>query len=100
MPCQDDALKERSSMPPVSVTMQPRNFAGAEVDVVLPPEAAVVVVVELPELPQALAAMAITATAAIARNFDFMDFPLVSQPPLTALSWTGTVRQSTATIAY
>jgi hypothetical protein len=26
MPCQDDALKDRSSMPPVSVTMQPRNL--------------------------------------------------------------------------
>src|ERR1700733_8233811 len=26
MPCQDEALKDRSSMPPVSVTMQPRNF--------------------------------------------------------------------------
>jgi hypothetical protein len=29
MPCQDEALKERSSMPPVSVTMQPRNFPAA-----------------------------------------------------------------------
>jgi hypothetical protein len=26
MPCQDAALKDRSSMPPVSVTMQPRNL--------------------------------------------------------------------------
>src|SRR5580704_22961 len=35
MPCQDEALKDRSSMPPVSVTMQPRNFpvVVAELDV-------------------------------------------------------------------
>jgi hypothetical protein len=26
MPCQEEALKDRSSMPPVSVTMQPRNL--------------------------------------------------------------------------
>ena len=34
MPCQDEALKERSSMPPVSVTMQPRNLplVDAELD--------------------------------------------------------------------
>ena len=29
MPCQDEALNDRSSMPPVSVTMQPRNLPAA-----------------------------------------------------------------------
>jgi hypothetical protein len=43
MPCHDEALNDRSSMPPVSVTMQPRNLpeAAAPLDVdagVLEPE--------------------------------------------------------------
>src|SRR5450631_279712 len=36
MPCHDEALNERSSMPPVSVTMQPRNLPAAEAELELP----------------------------------------------------------------
>jgi hypothetical protein len=68
MPFHDDSLNDRSSMPPVSVTMQPRNLAAdavaelvAPLDVVLPPEA------ELWLLPHAaITSVADTASAAVA----------------------------------
>src|ERR1700753_3948016 len=36
MPCQDEALNDRSSMPPVSVTMQPRNLPAVDADELFP----------------------------------------------------------------
>jgi hypothetical protein len=32
MPCHDEALNDRSSIPPVSVTMQPRNLPAVEAE--------------------------------------------------------------------
>ena len=34
MPAHDEALNDRSSMPPVSVTMQPRNLADVAAELV------------------------------------------------------------------
>src|SRR5713226_1465299 len=64
-PCQEDALKDRSSMPPVSVTMHAVNAAAAGLPDPLgdapPPELDLV-------LPQAAASSASTPSAAVART--------------------------------
>src|SRR5579875_2621527 len=63
-PCQEEALNERSSMPPVSVTMHPFRLpvalAELPLDGLLPDPALLVL------LPQPAATMATTLTAATA----------------------------------
>src|SRR5216684_3842217 len=79
MPCHDEALNDLSSMPPVSVTMQPRilpvvaaelpelaELAGALAEVLVPP------VAELVLLPHAaMTTVADTASAAVAHALCF-----------------------------
>ena len=85
IPCQDDALNERSSMPPVSVTMQPRNLPvvaalvlDALLDVLLD-EA------ELWLLPHAaMSSVADTASAAVAHA---LRFTLTSTGPARYGAW-------------
>ena len=89
MPAHDEALNERSLMPPVSVTMQPRNFAvvAAEpveladaLDEVLPAAGA-----ELVLLPHAaMTSVADTASAAVAHA---LYFTLTSTGPARRSAW-------------
>jgi hypothetical protein len=73
MPAHEEALNDLSLIPPVSVTMQPRNLADAaelvaeaELDVLVPDEA------ELVLLPHAaMATIADTASAAVAHALCF-----------------------------
>jgi hypothetical protein len=75
MPCQDEALKDLSSMPPVSVTMQPRNLPA--VDAVLEEELGALLLVELElgaEVAEPHAASSATApTAATVLSVAFTD---------------------------
>jgi len=65
MPCQDEALKDLSSMPPVSVTMQPRNFPAVEavldVELGVAPELELELGAEVAEPHAASSAAALTA---------------------------------------
>src|SRR5208282_2177863 len=87
IPAHDEALNDLSSMPPVSVTMQPRNLADvaaelvAELDVLelVPDEA------ELLLLPHAaMASVADTASAAVAHA---LCFTLTSTGPARRSAW-------------
>src|ERR1022692_2144877 len=91
MPCQADALNDLSLMPPVSVTMQPRNLpavaaeppelAGALAAGLVPDEA------ELWLLPHAaMATIADTASAAVAHA---LCFTLTSTGPARYCAWPG-----------
>src|ERR1700758_1017109 len=79
MPCHDEALNDRSLMPPVSVTMQPRNLAPLAAELVavldellLPLLLLLVDEAELWLLPQAaMTSVADTATAAVAHALCF-----------------------------
>src|SRR6266481_3185656 len=75
MPCQEEALNDLSSIPPVSVTMQPRNLP-----VVVPPVP--VVLLELldgvPADPQA-AASSVTALATVTAIIDFLNSDLLDE---------------------
>ena len=89
MPAHDEALNDLSSMPPVSVTMQPRNLpvVAAEpveladaLDEVLPPAGA-----ELVLLPHAaMTSVADTASAAVAHA---LCFTLTSTGPARRSAW-------------
>ena len=87
MPAHDEALNDLSSMPPVSVTMQPRNLADvaaelvAELDVLeLVPDGA-----ELVLLPHAaMTSVADTASAAVAHA---LCFTLTSTGPARRSAW-------------
>ncbi len=75
MPCHDDWLNDLSSMPPVSVTMQPTNLLAAAAPGLLdplPPDP----LLAAGELPQAAASSAIALNATTA-----LDVPL-TKPPL------------------
>jgi hypothetical protein len=66
MPCQDDALNERSSIPPVSVTMQPVNeLVAAVLEVELGGVVLEVDGLEEPHAARTSAATAVTAAALI-----------------------------------
>src|SRR6202044_2506814 len=80
MPCQDEALKERSSMPPVSVTMQPRNLplVDAELD---EDDVELDLDGELVAEPQA-ASSAAAPTAATTLNVALTEPPRSRQPAL------------------
>jgi hypothetical protein len=83
MPCHDEALNDLSSMPPVSVTMQPRNLAlltdvldvllllGDETELWLLPHAA-------------MTSVADTASAAVANT---LCFTLTSTGPARRSAW-------------
>src|SRR5580693_1065232 len=65
MPCHDDWLNDLSSMPPVSVTMQPKNLPLADVPAVdVPPE----LPAELEPQPAAAASTATMPNAATVLN--------------------------------
>src|ERR1700684_1363403 len=90
MPCQADALNERSSIPPVSVTMQPRNLPVVEAELVdEPPELELELEpdeAELVLLPHAArASVAETASAAEAHA---PWFTLTSTWPAPLCAWT------------
>src|ERR1017187_8547773 len=88
MPAHEEALNDLSLIPPVSVTMQPRNLADAaelvaeaELDVLVPDEA------ELVLLPHAaMATIADTASAAVAHA---LCFTLTSTGPARESAWPG-----------
>jgi hypothetical protein len=67
MPCHDDWLNDLSSMPPVSVTMQPRNLLLADVPLELPDE------LLDGELPHAAASSETAPTATTALNVPLTD---------------------------
>ena len=75
MPCQEEALNDLSSIPPVSVTMQPRNLP-----VVVPP-----VPLELLEPPDGVpadpqpAASSVTALATVTAIIDFLNSDLLNE---------------------
>ena len=76
MPAHDEALNDRSSMPPVSVTMHPRVLAPAAAEVPEPAAGLEVAVpgaeAELWLLPQAaMTTVADTASAAVAHALCF-----------------------------
>jgi hypothetical protein len=77
MPAHDEALNDRSLIPPVSVTMQPRNLAplAAELVAVLDELLLLLLLVDEAELwllPQAaMTSVADTATAAVAHALCF-----------------------------
>src|SRR5579875_1766013 len=84
MPCHDEALKDRSSMPPVSVTMQPRNLPAVDADEVLlaladaelePPPFDVL-------LPHAAASRPATVSTALAARVFFTGYLLFRGAPL------------------
>src|SRR5271165_5490517 len=89
MPAHDEALNERSSIPPVSTTKQPRNLAvvaaepvelAGALDEVLPPDGA-----ELVLLPHAaMTSVADTASAAVAHA---LCFTLTSTGPARRSAW-------------
>src|ERR1035438_9250107 len=88
MPCHDEALNDRSSMPPVSVTMQPRNLPAvdAELEPLLGVEDD-----ELPGddvlLPHAAASRPATVSAALAARVFFTGYLLFRGAPLPPVSW-------------
>src|SRR5580658_6980167 len=89
MPAHDEALNDLSSMPPVSVTMQPRNLPVVDVE---PPEvlelelvALVLDEAELWLLPHAaMTSVADTASAAVAHA---LCFTLTSTGPARRSAW-------------
>src|ERR1700744_3837418 len=86
MPCHDEALNDRSSMPPVSVTMQPRNLPAVDADdELLPlgladaePEPLVFDVL----LPHAAASRPATVSTALAARVFFTGYLLFRGAPL------------------
>ena len=83
MPCQDEALNDRSSMPPVSVTMQPRNLPAVDAELELPlglddePLLGDVVL-----LPHAAASRPATVSTALAARVFFTGYLLFRGAPL------------------
>src|SRR6201994_2731156 len=85
MPCQDEALNDRSSMPPVSVTMQPRNLPAVDADE-LPPlglaDAELEPLVFDVLLPHAAASRPATVSTALAARVFFTGYLLFRGAPL------------------
>jgi hypothetical protein len=92
MPAHDEALNDRSSMPPVSVTMQPRNLAVVDPEPVdeldeLLAELLLVLLAELWLLPHAaMTSVADRASAAVANA---LGFTLTSTGPARYSAWPG-----------
>src|SRR6201996_7101483 len=85
MPCHDEALNDRSSMPPVSVTMQPRNLPAVDADE-LPPlglaDAELEPLVFDVLLPHAAASRPATVSTALAARVFFTGYLLFRGAPL------------------
>ena len=87
MPAHDEALNDRSSMPPVSVTMQPRNLADVAAELVAELDVLELVLdeAELWLLPHAaMTSVADTASAAVAHA---LCFTLTSTGPARHSAW-------------
>src|SRR6201991_948157 len=86
MPCHDEALNDRSSMPPVSVTMQPRNLPAVDADELLPLALADADDDEPPPfdvlLPHAAASRPATVSTALAARVFFTGYLLFRGAPL------------------
>src|SRR5579875_3127012 len=84
MPCHDEALKDRSSMPPVSVTMQPRNLPAVDADEVLLAlaDAELEPLVFDVLLPHAAASRPATVSTALAARVFFTGYLLFRGAPL------------------
>src|SRR5450755_634515 len=83
MPCHDEALNERSSMPPVSVTMQPRNLPAAEAELELPLGVDDELLLGADVLlPHAAASRPATVSAALAARVFFTGYLLFRGAPL------------------
>ena len=85
MPCQDEALNDRSSMPPVSVTMQPRNLPAVDADELLPlglADAELEPLVFDVLLPHAAASRPATVSTALAARVFFTGYLLFRGAPL------------------
>src|ERR1700733_1932571 len=84
MPCQDEALNDRSSMPPVSVTMQPRNLPAVDADELLLAlaDAELEPLVFDVLLPHAAASRPATVSTALAARVFFTGYLLFRGAPL------------------
>src|SRR6202044_3334429 len=83
MPCHDEALNDRSSIPPVSVTMQPRNLPAADADELPPLALADAELLGFDVLlPHAAASRPATVSPALAARVFFTCYLLFRGAPL------------------
>src|ERR1700733_10549914 len=101
MPCQDEALNDRSSMPPVSVTMQPRNLPAVDADELLLAlaDAELEPLVFDVLLPHAAASRPATVSTALAARVFFTGYLLFRGAPLPPVCGQSPPRDLTLTRA-